>query len=150
MARCCFWPPALTAAYIFQVSVQSRKDHLQGNPICSTKRVPAPHHKSHGWPSGEESHSTRWAPGGLGTRWYRTLSSTQAVFSKNNRNHSLHYPSKTWLWPCQLYSRSERPLLKTWVSVTLLYHASPSFYKSMPSQSHHLEERRGFLWGIRI
>lgn len=82
LARCCFWPPALTAAYIFQVSVQSRKGHLQGNPICSTKRVPAPHHKSYGWPSGEERHSTRWAPGGLGTRWHRTLSSTQPVFSK--------------------------------------------------------------------
>lgn len=82
LARCCFCPPALTAAYIFQVSVQSRKGHLQGNPICSTKRVPAPHHKSYGWPSGEERHSTWWAPGGLGTRWHRTLSSTQPVFSK--------------------------------------------------------------------
>lgn len=82
LARCCFWPPALTAAYVFQVSVQSRKGHLQGNPICSTKKVPAPHHKSHGWPSGEERHSTRWAPGCWGTRWHRTQSSTQPVFSK--------------------------------------------------------------------
>lgn len=119
LARCCFWPPALTAAYIFQVSMQSRKGHLQGNPICSTKRVPAPHHKSHGWPSGEECHSTRWAPGGLGRRWSRTQSSTQPVFSKTIGTIASITP--------QRHSRSGRPSLKTWVSVTL-YHVSSSFW----------------------
>lgn len=55
-----FWPPALTATYIFKMSMQGRKYYLQGNPICSTDRVPVPHHKSYGWPSGEKA----IAPGG--------------------------------------------------------------------------------------
>lgn len=55
LACCCFWPPELTASYIFQMSMQSREYRLQGNPICSTDRMPVPHHESHGWPSGDSA-----------------------------------------------------------------------------------------------
>lgn len=96
LARCCFWPPALAAVYIFQVSMQSRKGHLQGNPICSTKRVPAPHHKSHGWPSGEDGKMGPVGPRGLRQKMAQDSIQHPACVLKNNRNHSLHYSSKTF------------------------------------------------------